>query len=443
MAGFRHVLIAVAFVCVFFEQTSLNARQPFGLLASETTTTTTQSTTTTRVGIAAISDKGFQKKQKELFANHRAYAELHDYDYWVLDPEDYPVCNYNHFFFNKHCVVRQFLDTVPLGYSLFVIDGDNLVVSPQASLDRWIQQDTDIFLFERDWNFEITAGNYMVRNSPLAHRFLELWAGFDQRSQLIQGFHSADNGAIHLVVLELIDSFYATDYGMCEKLYQNLRMDVTDLTEYYQFVGCTRTVLGPNRKWRVSRYAKGTLTIHHRFHGFAADATYVELRSGGAIPFAHGVKDVPKGLKTFQESKPWGSPLEQGEHLADIDQDTTCTRRCTMPWKVVPRIQLKSCLPTFSCDVAVDNNALPLIDTYRASNSFVFEHGKLYHNATESIFNNATKSRFSCGGHLAKTCALCIPSDVTGNGRAGWCNGECFWSQKSDQCMEKGHAEVK
>jgi len=340
------------------------------------------------VGLAVISDKNFQIKQIKLIQNQREYAERHGYDFFVLDPEDFILCKFKSpgdFFFQKHCVIRMFLETRVRGYNLFVIDGDCMVTSPEISLDKWVDLDTDVVLHERDWNFEITAGNYMVRNSPLGLHFLERWAHFSHRASLIRGFHSSDNGAIHLVVLELIDSIHASAYSECEELYQKLSSSVLDLDEYYEFIACTRRALGPNRRWTISGYAAGTLIVLHRYHGFAADAHLVGLRGGGNMPFVHGVKDVDRAFRAFRESTPWKSIEEQGARLASMESETACFRNCNGPWSKVPRVGLRSCLVDFSCKVAMGNDDFPLKNAYEDSvpgKKVFFDYNELYENGS-------------------------------------------------------------
>lgn len=253
-------------------------------------------TATHLVGIAVVSDERFQKLQEPLFQTHRAYARTHGYEYHVLEPSTWCRQALRGFFFQKHCTVRQFLSQQAPNYTLFVMDGDVITAAPNVTLDRWLNQDTEVLLYERSWNFEITAGNYMVRNTPFGKHFLHTWEQYDFKARNITGFHSSDNGAIHLVVLNVIESIPHEEYAECERLYLNLTSDVSNLTEYYTFVACTRRVLGPNRHWQL-RNDTGTLTIAHRYHGFAIDGYIVNRKPGGAIPFYHGESNHLKLLK--------------------------------------------------------------------------------------------------------------------------------------------------
>jgi hypothetical protein len=79
-----------------------------------------------------------------------------------------------------------------------------------------------------------------------AHDFLQLWANYEYLKP--SGFHSSDNGAIHLAVL---DALAVRHHHVCYDLYRNLNAWVTNLTPYFEFVSCTRKLLGPVRTHHV------------------------------------------------------------------------------------------------------------------------------------------------------------------------------------------------
>ena len=125
------------------------------------------------------------------------------------------------------------------------------------------------------WNYELTAGNYIIRNTEFGRNFLNMWANFDY--QVPRGFSSADNGAIHLAVLQAVGKVNMK----CVDKYHALTAGVTNLNPYFDFVACTRAALGPSRRWVVEnevqafrgRYSplSGTVAILNRYHGFCVD----------------------------------------------------------------------------------------------------------------------------------------------------------------------------
>ena len=148
----------------------------------------------------------------------QCWAEKHGYYFQLLHPEDSEVCanNYKDFFFKKHCAVAEFMDALrDEGDVLCVLDGDTAIAGLEVSLDRWLgnyeinSPDAmnagsgpafDIVFYERAWNFELAAGNYLARNSPYTRFLLRRWADFEWRRPW--GFSSSDNGAVHQLIIE-------------------------------------------------------------------------------------------------------------------------------------------------------------------------------------------------------------------------------------------------
>ena len=256
------------------------------------------------VAVVTVSDKEHQEKYLLQQATMRSYALENGYDYRLIDPAaDAPECGKSgaHFFFQKHwyvlvalsrslfplegnshfatySAVASWLANKPKGYAALVLDGDCYMAS-KVSLDRWLAgaSDADIILYERAWNFEVVAGNYIVRNTEFARAFLKSWARFSSR--LPVGFSSMDNGAIHLALLEVIDGVGNAPSGSalealrkanqrCNTLYSNLTDSSSDLRAYFRFVECTRRALGPARRWTLDG---GSITVLNRYHGFVID----------------------------------------------------------------------------------------------------------------------------------------------------------------------------
>jgi len=60
--------------------------------------------------------------------------------------------------------------------------------------------DADLTFYKRNWNMEVTAGNYMARPTRAAVNFLRHWASFEHRRP--SGFSSADNGALPVALAD-------------------------------------------------------------------------------------------------------------------------------------------------------------------------------------------------------------------------------------------------
>merc|ERR1712110_235839 len=124
------------------------------------------------VSIVVVSDKSFLKKYEYQMNTQICFAKKNGYEHTVVNPNDYIECKkYQDFFFRKHCAVRVWLHSKPEGYTAVIVDGDVIAGVSDQSLQKWLNIDFDVLLYERDWNYEITAGIYMVRNTNYGKTF--------------------------------------------------------------------------------------------------------------------------------------------------------------------------------------------------------------------------------------------------------------------------------
>jgi len=246
-----------------------------------------------RVGIVMVIDGKFRDRYSTQIASQRCLATARDYDFWLLDPRTYPVCDRfetftAHIFFEKHCVVAQFLAEQEPGYTAVVIDADVVAVVLERGFEAWLAVGSDLQFYERLWSKEIASGNYIARNTLWARRFLMNWAEYS--NHMPPGFSSYDNGALHL---HIVDALQIEGADRCKRLYNGLDQDGhVNLTKYWQFVECTKDVLGPPRTWNARE--GGRLTVWPRMHSFILDGMYVGYQASNVMGplLHHGIKEV-------------------------------------------------------------------------------------------------------------------------------------------------------
>ncbi len=184
------------------------------------------------IHMVAVADKSFQARYAVIFDSMSKYASKHGYHWHVIgDSGTEPLCEqkYQVFFFRKHCIIASWMDReTNVGDKVFVFDSDVVPYRTNIPLYHWTYLIEDIILYERTWNNEIAAGNYLVSNSEAAKGFLMRWAQYEK--EIPPGFSSADNGAIHLHLIRSAGLEPERD-GTCGQKYYNLTAPVTNLGE--------------------------------------------------------------------------------------------------------------------------------------------------------------------------------------------------------------------
>jgi len=188
------------------------------------------------VGLIIITTQAFRHLYAPQLKTIECYAQEHDYDYFVLQGSDFGACDgsYEEFFFNKHCLIAEFLRQQKPDYVAVVLDADVVAGVLNRGLEQWLAADFDLQFYTR-MGTEVAAGNYIARNRPWTIDFLKRWSNFYFEQP--KGYSSADNGAIHIAILEAL---HVGGHEECRKSYANLVSLLSAGPEYWKFVGCFR-----------------------------------------------------------------------------------------------------------------------------------------------------------------------------------------------------------
>ncbi len=177
--------------------------------------------------IIIIADQNAQKKYKGNIENVKCYADHYQYTFIVTDVDS---CK-GHFFFKKHCTVRNLMDKHDFKWAL-VLDGDVAVVNFKRQLTEFVSDDLSVVHGIRFHNNEIMAGIYFIRNDNYGKKYIQDWVNSGYK-----GFNY-DNGALHYHLLNKLAQG-VSGKEECKKKGQYSR----DLHSYDQFVKCVHEVL--------------------------------------------------------------------------------------------------------------------------------------------------------------------------------------------------------
>jgi len=311
------------------------------------------------VALLVVADSEQQTKYKKNLRSQECYAERQGYEMVILKGNEYKKCEaIPEFYYRRHCVVSEFLESRPLEYVVAVVDVDVVVPVLSRGLDKWLANPVDVQLYERASWPEVMVGSYMVRNTAFAKRFLKQWSTQYNVSRA-SGYSAADKCALHKVLLDILRPAQAST---CSSHYGGLRdhvpmQDATAVEEYkkryWDFVQCVRKVIGTPRSWHTD---DGALTIWPKLHFFVGDGIYMNKWASEEVGpvMHHGIIDTSwvsshyyKDLGNCQvnRDKVLKPAIALGKHALEI------TRKFQgfFPVKAKCNFQCENCVTAFQC----------------------------------------------------------------------------------------------
>ncbi|UJR11730.1 hypothetical protein I4U23_015911 [Adineta vaga] len=263
---FSLIIISTIFL-LFLYKSIYNLKSNTKLILEEQTSPsekylrTKLSNKTSNIGIIIVSDQNARLQYKQYSQNVECYAKLHKYSFVLFDPKHYYNCSHLvNFYFQKHCTVMNYMISMPHVNWFLVLDGDTFVLNSSKLIEDFIPINPNIHVvhYERFYTGEVMAGNYLIRNHIWSHAYLLTWVNF--YSKLPQtGYHNHDNGALHMVILQMIEKSNEIQ-TKCYGKYQQSRNE----HYYYKYIRCFRCAIGGQRIFKHFQLLR-------RGHGFARD----------------------------------------------------------------------------------------------------------------------------------------------------------------------------
>jgi hypothetical protein len=210
--------------------------------------------------VIALDDHARLKYDQQVNAL-RCYAKRYRYKFSPLNPSMYVQCLLiSNFFFQKHCGVLFYLIENPEITWVLVLDGDNVLVNATKRIEDFVPMNnfTHVVHYERFYNGEIMAGNYLIRNHYWSYIYLSKWINLYKYLPDVY-YHNNDNGALHIHLLLVLN----TNTDIVRKCF-SLWDQSSNETAYDQYVGCVKCALGGRRHFTHIHFLR-------RGHGFARD----------------------------------------------------------------------------------------------------------------------------------------------------------------------------
>lgn len=209
---------------------------------------------TNKITILIIVDVKSQNKYKKNIENMRCYANKHQYTFLIEPISDKcEKINSGNFFFQKHCTVKQLMESIKSEW-IMVLDADNAVVNFDKKIEEFIDESKQVIHGTRFHNNEISAGNYIIRNTDWGRKYLTDWY-----SSLKNGFGGMnhDNGALHWLLLKKLADESIPGWSECVNIGKQNK-------NYYAFLNCVQVILAAtkcqNFEWKHIKIIPNTIS---------------------------------------------------------------------------------------------------------------------------------------------------------------------------------------
>ncbi|PIO69556.1 hypothetical protein TELCIR_08610, partial [Teladorsagia circumcincta] len=168
---------------------------------------------------------------------------------------------YYDYLFRRHCIAAEYLKDTDW---MLVLDADTAVINPNHCIEEWIDDRVDVILYERFFNYEISAATFM--------------------------FH----------VLDIVLPGAIQARQNCYDVWYN----ATSYETYMASVSCVKQALGATRLW------PGQIRIYRKAHGWARDGFLTAGKWHDGDFMFHGWKG--NHVKDDQ----WGAPFTEMPNLS-------------------------------------------------------------------------------------------------------------------------------
>ncbi|KAK6739207.1 hypothetical protein RB195_020957 [Necator americanus] len=210
----------------------------------------------------------------------QCYLKGTNYTLFLVDLDSDPIIQerckaHGNVFYKKHCAAALYL---PKTDWMLVIDADTGVINPNHCIEEWIDERVSIILYERFFNLEFAAGNYIVKNTMFGNNFLRKWSEYEFKQP--KSYNGYDQGGLMMLLLESLIPEAVKEQNICHHYWKK----ASNYSTYMATVMCVRLSLGATTVW------PGKVRFYRRTKVFTRDGWSTDQKWSDEDFMFHGWK---------------------------------------------------------------------------------------------------------------------------------------------------------
>ncbi|KAK6739208.1 hypothetical protein RB195_020957 [Necator americanus] len=154
----------------------------------------------------------------------------------------------------------------------------NSVINPNHCIEEWIDERVSIILYERFFNLEFAAGNYIVKNTMFGNNFLRKWSEYEFKQP--KSYNGYDQGGLMMLLLESLIPEAVKEQNICHHYWKK----ASNYSTYMATVMCVRLSLGATTVW------PGKVRFYRRTKVFTRDGWSTDQKWSDEDFMFHGWK---------------------------------------------------------------------------------------------------------------------------------------------------------